>query len=158
MATSKGEHVQRGFDAGFPVGAQLGMRAGTVLGILEGIARGLEDRGVVKKPAARGAVPAGEKSAEAEAARLRLREQVLRLYQEANAALDVQAVFTGLGAGVEGETGELAEVQLGRKGDVAVVGWEKRVAVPRWEENMDALEMRESQGAKEGDMGAGERS
>ncbi|KAJ5692300.1 Protein yae1 [Penicillium macrosclerotiorum] len=158
VSTSKGEHVQRGFDAGFPVGAQLGMRAGTVLGILEGIARGLEDRGVVKKPAARGSARTDERNAEAEATRRQVREQVLRLYQEATAALDVQAVFTGIGAGVDAEAGELAETQLGKKGDVAVARWEERVAVPQWEENMEKLEMKESQVSKEGDKGVEERS
>lgn len=170
VATSKGEHVQEGFDAGFPIGARLGMRAGTIVGILEGIVRGLEDRsgsGVVKKPvSARGTANTvrGDDSQSAESAESRrnTREQVLRIYQDAIKSLDVQAVFTSLdaGAGAQGETaglgkdvnkaiaGERAETQLGRKGDAVVSRWEQRVAVPRWEENMETLETEESQGGK----------
>lgn len=155
VSTSKGEHVQRGFDAGFPVGAQLGMRAGTILGILEGITRGLEDRsvsGVVKKPAARG--PSGSaatrpdeaSSAETAESRRLLREQVLKIYLEATKALDVQSVFAGSEAGVQ--AGEPAEAQLGRKGDVVVSKWEEKITVPQWEKNMEALEMKESEGDK----------
>lgn len=181
VSASKGHHVQRGFDAGFPIGAQLGMRAGTVLGILEGITRGLEDRsvsGVVKKPTARGGTgtasprDATQSSAETDDSRRRLREQVLKVYGDAVKALDVQAVFTGFEAGTADESGgkarENAEAQLGRKGDVVVAEWEGWVAVPRWEENMEALEMKkESEGQSqsqgdgdgEGDKGAaGERS
>lgn len=151
------------------------MRAGTILGILEGITRGLEDRnvsGVVKKPAARrGAEPASPRdetrsSAETDESRRRLREQALQVYGDAVKALDVRAVFTGFETGAEGESGgkaresESAEMQLQRKGDVVVAEWEGRVAVPRWEEKMEALEMKtvgESQG--KGDKGAaGERS
>lgn len=173
---SKGEHVQEGFDGGYPVGARLGMRAGTILGIFEGIVRGLEDRsasGVVKKPAtARGT--AGTSSAPGEEmesadARRRTKEQVLRLYQDATKSLDVQAVFTGLDAGagpvqtdttaVPGEKAkskeERAETQLATKGEAALSRWEERVAVPRWEENMETLETSESQGDK---GAAGERS
>ncbi|KAJ5594368.1 uncharacterized protein N7459_000576 [Penicillium hispanicum] len=168
IATSKGAHVQDGFDAGFPVGAQLGMRAGTILGILEGITRGLEDRavsGVVKKPAGSAArQDAASSTAETTESRRRMRERVLRLYQDAAKALDVQAVFTGfeagaasmrgrgpeLGAGDEGRDAagakEKAEAQLARKGGAVVSTWEDRVSVPRWEENMEALEMRESRG------------
>ncbi|KAJ5153158.1 Protein yae1 [Penicillium canariense] len=173
VSTSKGEHVQRGFDAGFPVGAQLGMRAGTILGILEGLTRGLEDRsgsGVVKKPTrgvagSSSARPDETQSAETVAARRRTREHVLRLYQEATKALDVQSVFAGFeagagsGSGSAGNTpgaqaGEPAEAQLGRKGDAVITQWEQRVAVPQWEKNMEALEMKESQREKEGTQGA----
>lgn len=183
VSASKGQHVQRGFDAGYPVGAQVGMRAGTVLGILEGIARGLEEdrsiSSVVKKPA-RGAAGSASASHPAESgdkdsdSRQRAREQVLKVYGDAVKALDVQAVFTGFEAGAEtgsmGDDGksrrqarELAEVQLGRKGDAVVAGWEGRVAVPRWEENMDTLEMNgqdrsQSQGQGEDKGAAGERS
>ncbi|OKO97308.1 hypothetical protein PENSUB_10102 [Penicillium subrubescens] len=158
VSTSKGEHVQRGFDAGFPVGAQLGMRAGTILGILEGITRGLEDRsvsGVVKKPVARG--PSGSaatrpdeaRSAETAESRRLLREQVLKIYLEATKALDVQSVFAGSEAGASGvQAGEPAEAQLGRKGDAVVSKWEEKAAVPQWEKNMEALEMKESEGDK----------
>ena len=177
VATSKGEHVQEGFDAGFPIGARLGMRAGTIIGILEGIIRGLEDRsgsGVVKKPVSARSTAAStvrgddSQSAESAESRRNTREQVLRIYQDAIKALDVQSVFTGLdaGAGAQGETGlgedvnkakagERAETQLGRKGDAVVSRWEQRVAVPRWEENMETLETEESQGDK---GAAGERS
>jgi hypothetical protein len=155
LATSKGQHVQEGFDAGFPVGAQLGMRAGTILGILEGITRGLEDRSVVKKPA-RGTQETDEAGMESRRA---TREQVLKLYTDAVSALDVQAVFTG-GENTPGEAGETAEAQLGRKGDRVVSQWEARVAVPGWEQNMEALEMKEKTQEKEsqGEQGAGKRS
>lgn len=161
ISTSKGEHIQRGFDAGYPVGAQLGMRAGTVLGILEGITRGLEAQstsGVVKKPAARGAAGSSSvtRSAETVESRRRLREQVLKIYLEASKGLDVRPVFTGAGVGpgsgsktqsAPGEqAGKTAEAQLGRQGNVVVSTWEEKVAVSQWEKNMEALEMKESQG------------
>lgn len=101
--------------------------------------------------------------------RRRMKEQVLRLYQDAVKSLDVQAVFTGLDAGagsVQAETTavagektkskeERAETQLAAKGDAVLSRWEERVAVPRWEENMETLETSESQGDK---GAAGERS
>lgn len=173
--------MQRGFDAGFPIGAQLGMRAGTVLGVLEGIARGLEDRagsGVVKKPtaAARGSPSSssardGTRTVGTDDSRRRAREQALALYHDAVKSLDVQAVFTGFEARATSlgsaehtpgeQAGETAEAQLGRKGDGVVARWEERVAVPRWEENMEALEEKEMGGESKGpgDKGAGgERS
>lgn len=174
ISTSKGEHVQRGFDAGFPVGAQLGMRAGTILGILEGITRGLEDRsasGVVKKPGVRRAARSSSvtrsdetRSAETVESRRRLREHVLRIYLEASKALDVQSVFSGSDVGpgsgssaksaTGGQAAETAEAQLGRKGDAVVSTWEEKVAVSQWEKNMEALEMKEGQGEGKVDKGA----
>jgi hypothetical protein len=163
-ATSKGLHVQEGFDAGFPVGAQMGMRAGTILGIMEGLLRGFEERsgpGVVKKAAGRAgaAAPSTENTAEVAELRRQKREQIRSLYQAALKELDVQAVFSG-GEGatatevVPGGQGgeEKAETQLARKGDVILARWEERVGVPRWEENMEALEMKEAEnkGAGEG--------
>lgn len=147
------------------------MRAGTVLGILEGITRGLEDRGVsgvVKKPAARGGAGSASRrdetrsssSAAADDSRRRLREQVLKVYGDAVKALDVQAVFTGFEAGTGGECGgevrETAEAQLRQKGDVVVAEWEGRVTVPRWEENMEALEMKRESGSERQCQGKGE--
>lgn len=169
VSTSKGEHVQEGFDAGFPVGAQLGMRAGTILGILEGITRGLEERsgsGVVKKSprgTSAGSTETETRTAGAEDSRRELRDRITKLYQEATKALDVQSVFTGFeaGPGPDPENAghraeEMAETQLGRKGDAVVSGWEERVAVPRWEENMEALEEKD---VSKGDKGvASERS
>ncbi|KAL5361268.1 hypothetical protein BJX96DRAFT_82848 [Aspergillus floccosus] len=153
ISASKGEHVQAGFDAGFPVGAQLGMRAGTVLGILEGVLRGYESRAssVVKKPArttaTAGETAKSEKEADTEA-RTAKRAEILKLYQQALKDLDVQAVFAGL----QGAEGEKPEAQLERKGDVAVSGWEKRVMVAHWEENMDVLEAKDDgEGAAEGE-------
>jgi hypothetical protein len=78
---------------------------------------------------------------------------VLKLYTQAVSALDVQSVFTGE---ENNEAGEMAETTLGRKGDKVVSKWEDRVAVPRWEENMEALEMKEKGASQE--QGAGERS
>ncbi|KAJ5154639.1 uncharacterized protein N7500_010078 [Penicillium coprophilum] len=167
-SASKGAHVQEGFDAGFPVGAQLGMRAGTVLGIMEGLLRGLEERsgpGAVKKPAVRAghldtASGSGstktDDSGKIEIAELRRqkREQIRVLYEAALKELDVQAVFAGAdGAGAEVEPKaegeeEKAETQLRRKGDVVISKWEGRVDVPRWEENMEALEMKETKEGK----------
>lgn len=170
VSTSKGEHVQEGFDAGFPVGAQLGMRAGTILGILEGIARGLEERsvgGVVKKPARGSSTSAGSTEARqvgTDDSRRELKERITKIYADATKALDVQSVFTGFeaGPGPDPENAgqraeEMAEVQLGRKGDSIVSAWEKRVAVPRWEENMEALEEKEKEkvnDVSQGDKGA----
>ncbi|KGO77384.1 Essential protein Yae1, N-terminal [Penicillium italicum] len=172
-SASKGAHVQEGFDGGFPVGAQLGMRAGTVLGIMEGLLRGFEERsgpGVVKKPVVRAGLSAAavsstgtDDSGNTDIAELRRqkREQIRVLYEAAVKELDVQAVFAGAGAdggaaevaprAEDGEE-ERAETQLGRKGDVVVARWEGRVDVPSWEENMEALEMKE----KEKDESKGE--
>ncbi|PLB52567.1 hypothetical protein P170DRAFT_453898 [Aspergillus steynii IBT 23096] len=155
ISTSKGEHVQEGFDAGFPVGAQLGMRAGTVLGILEGVMRGYESRAasaVVKKQPGRagGAGPApsaGAKKGEEqgreldEEARRARRDEMVKLYQRAVKALSVQGVFGTLEEGGEGK--ESAETQLAGKGDGVVSKWEDRVRVAHWEENMDVLQMKE---------------
>lgn len=169
VSVSKGEHVQEGFDAGFPIGAQLGMRAGTILGILEGLTRGLEERsggGVVKKPA-RGSPSTGSSETRGdgttEESRRQLKERITKIYEEATKALDVQSVFTGFeaGPGPDPENAgqraeEMAETQLGRKGDSVVSAWEERVAVPRWEVNMEALEEKE---VSQGDKGeASERS
>jgi hypothetical protein len=91
------------------------------------------------------------------------REQVRSLYQAALKELDVQAVFAGAGSegaaapempaevvpGSKSKEGESAEAQLARKGDVVISKWEGRVAVHRWEENMEALEMKEKENEKE---------
>lgn len=147
ITTSKGQHVQDGFDAGFPVGGQLGIRAGTVLGILEGVLRGYESKAtsaVVKKQGpsgSRGGKGSGKTESEEDVALRRdQRERVLRVYQRALKELEVQTVF-----GVLEETGdsEKAEEMLARKGDVVVAGWEDRVKVAHWEENMEALELKE---------------
>ncbi|KAJ5772259.1 hypothetical protein N7520_002788 [Penicillium odoratum] len=170
VSVSKGERVQDGFDGGFPVGAQLGMRAGTILGILEGISRGLEERATgVKKPAARGSAGTSSVDSEGAEARREISERVRRIYGEAMKALDVQAVFTGFETGASArvdtasgevqrqDAGEKPEVHLRRKGDPVISRWEERLAVPAWEENMDALEMKEDvqeQGQGQGDKGA----
>ncbi|PTU21823.1 hypothetical protein P175DRAFT_0477415 [Aspergillus ochraceoroseus IBT 24754] len=162
ISTSKGEHVQRGFDAGFPIGAQLGMRAGTVLGILEGVLRGYESRagsGVVKKQRAGGSSMQEETPAELERRRV-TREAILTVYREAGKELkNVQAVFAGLEehhhhhppTGEEEEEEEKPETQLARKGEAVVSKWEERVRVGHWEENMDLLEMKSEGGAADAD-------
>ncbi|CAI7611700.1 unnamed protein product [Penicillium viridicatum] len=164
-SASKGAHVQEGFDGGFPVGAQLGMRAGTVLGIMEGLLRGFEERsgpGVVRKPVVRAGQSAastgkdGGDNTEVGELRKQKREQLRTLYEAAVKELDVQAVFAGADGGAaevapraeDGEE-ERAEKQLGRKGDVVISKWEGRVDVPRWEENMEALEMKEKEKEEE---------
>lgn len=173
-SASKGAHVQEGFDGGFPVGAQLGMRAGTVLGIMEGLLRGFEERrgpGVVKKPVVRTGHAAaagttgtdGGGNTESGELRKQKREQLRVLYEAAVKELDVQAVFAGADGGAaevapraeDGEE-ERAEKQLGRKGDVVISKWEGRVDVPRWEENMEALEMKEKEKVEEESKGKGE--
>ncbi|KUM63114.1 hypothetical protein ACN42_g3983 [Penicillium freii] len=170
-SASKGAHVQEGFDGGFPVGAQLGMRAGTVLGIMEGLLRGFEERsgpGVVRKPVVRAghsAVSTGTDGGNTEIGELRKqkREQLRTLYEAAVKELDVQAVFAGADGGAaevapraeDGEE-ERAEKQLGRKGDVVISKWEGRVDVPRWEENMEALEMKEKEKEESKSKGKGE--
>jgi hypothetical protein len=83
---------------------------------------------------------------------------------EASKALDVQSVFArsdaGAGSGSSaqsapgGQAGETAEAQLGRKGNAVVSTWEEKVAVPQWEKNMEALEMKEGQGEGKVDKGA----
>jgi glucan-binding YG repeat protein len=125
----------------------MGMRAGTILGIMEGLLRGFEERGpgAVKKRTA--TTPTETELAE----RKRKADQVRSLYQDAVKELDVQAVFAGgqkettraevvpAGQGVE----EKAETQLARKGEDVLAKWEGRAVVPRWEENMEALEMKD---------------
>ena len=151
VSASKTEHVQSGFDAGFPVGAQLGMRAGTILGILEGVIRGYESRAssaVVKKPGAmRGAGGGGASSSssteneEAVKSRMEKREKILKLYQAAIKELDVRTVFAGL----DGTSEELKpEERLRGLGNKAISTWEEKVNVARWEEIMDALEMKDT--------------
>ncbi|KAJ5555030.1 hypothetical protein N7535_007473 [Penicillium sp. DV-2018c] len=143
-AASKGAHVQDGFDAGFPVGAQMGMRAGTVLGIMEGLLRGFEERsgpGVVKKPGVRGASDStGDKKDGVDEVRREKREQIRTLYAAALKELDVRAVFAETGS-ADGEGDEKAERQLARRGEGALAKWEGMVEVPRWEENMEELEL-----------------
>ncbi|CAI7673235.1 unnamed protein product [Penicillium bialowiezense] len=155
-SSSKGLHVQEGFDAGFPVGAQMGMRAER------------SGPGVVKKPVRGTAAAASSKNTETndeEIAELRRqkREQIRTLYQAALKELDVQAVFSGgekegatevVPAG-QGE--ETAETQLAMKGDPVISKWEATAAVPRWEENMEALEMKEKEKEQEqGNKGEGQ--
>ncbi|KKK14959.1 hypothetical protein ARAM_002607 [Aspergillus rambellii] len=145
ISTSKGEHVQRGFDAGFPIGAQLGMRAGTVLGILEGVLRGYESRagsGVVKKQRAGGSSMQEETPAELERRRV-TREAILTVYREAGKELKNEEE--------EEEEEEKPETQLARKGEAVVSKWEERVRVGHWEENMDLLEMKSEGGAADAD-------
>ena len=150
ISASKGEHVQNGFDAGFPVGGQLGMRAGTVLGILEGVLRGYESRAVVKKQlpaAARGqssdaGAGAARESEEQMGLRRNQRERVFKIHQRALKELEVQSVF-----GVMEDNGdeEKPEAQLARKGDKVISKLEDRLRVAHWEENMEALEMKEKE-------------
>ncbi|GKZ35976.1 essential protein Yae1, N terminal [Aspergillus brasiliensis] len=150
ISASKTAHVQSGFDAGFPIGAQLGMRAGTILGILEGVLRGYDDsqKAVVKK------LPAGRRGASAtntntntstisDEERSAKRAEILALYQQAMKELDVRKVFEGISEREISE-GEKAEIRLGRQGEGVVGKWEEKVRVPKWEENMDALELKDT--------------
>ncbi|GKZ17235.1 essential protein Yae1, N terminal [Aspergillus brasiliensis] len=150
ISASKTAHVQSGFDAGFPIGAQLGMRAGTILGILEGVLRGYDDsqKAVVKKlPAGRRGVNNNSTSSTAATTiseeRNAKRAEILALYQQAVKELDVRKVFEGISEREISE-GEKAEVRLGRQGEGVVGKWEEKVSVPRWEENMDALELKDT--------------
>ncbi|RAL02806.1 Yae1 family protein [Aspergillus ibericus CBS 121593] len=156
IEASKSTHVQSGFDAGFPVGAQLGMRAGTILGILEGVLRGYESRGVIKKSLPgrkstststctgdKAGTGKGDTSEESRSAK---RAELLALYQRAVAELDVRKVFEGIKEGELSSKEEKAEERLRRQGEGVIGGWEGRVGVPRWEENMEALEMKDAEG------------
>ncbi|RMJ21794.1 essential protein Yae1, partial [Aspergillus sp. HF37] len=161
-----------GFDAGFPVGAQLGMRAGTVLGILEGLVRGFEGdaaAGVVKKRRPQqvqrrdgGDHDSGnDGNGDGGEGRREKKERILKTYRAAVKELQVEAVFAGLdgealsgqgqGQGHDQEK-KKPQGELARKGDAAIAGWEGRVSVARWEENMDALETRDKDG--HGDVGS----
>lgn len=166
ISTSKGTHVQEGFDAGFPVGAQLGMRAGTVLGVLEGLVRGFEggSKGVVRKQPLRragdrikdrdGEGERGGEGDDGEDVRRRekeKRERILQVYRDAIKELDVRGVFSGLDgdaivASQREEGGMKPQGQLQRKGEEVISRWEGRVSVSRWEENMEALEVRDGGG------------
>ncbi|OJJ75551.1 hypothetical protein ASPBRDRAFT_37850 [Aspergillus brasiliensis CBS 101740] len=156
ISASKTAHVQSGFDAGFPIGAQLGMRTGTILGILEGVLRGYDDsqKAVVKKlPAGRRGVNNNSTSSTAattisEEDRQAKRAEILALYQQAVKELDVRKVFEGISEREISE-GEKAEVRLGRQGEGVVGKWEEKVRVPRWEENMDALELKDTTDGRE---------
>ncbi|GLB04163.1 essential protein Yae1, N terminal [Aspergillus tubingensis] len=160
ISASKTSHVQSGFDAGFPIGAQLGMRAGTILGILEGVLRGYDEsqKAVVKKlPSAGGRKGATSTNGAATATstpttitdeeRQAKRAEILALYQQAVKELDVRKVFEGISE-KEMSEGEKAEIRLGRQGEGAIGKWEEKVRVPRWEENMDALEMKDTTAAE----------
>jgi hypothetical protein len=170
ISASKGTHIQDGFDAGFPVGAQLGMRAGTVLGILEGLVRGFEGdaaAGVVKKrrPQQMQRRDGGDGDDRGDGGgegRKEKRERILKTYRAAVKELQVEAVFAGLdgealsgqGQGPGQEKKKKPQEELARKGDAALAGWEERVSVARWEENMDTLETREKDGHGHGDVGS----
>ncbi|RAH84775.1 hypothetical protein BO86DRAFT_356471 [Aspergillus japonicus CBS 114.51] len=161
LAASKSTQVQSGFDAGFPVGAQLGMRVGTILGILEGAIRGLEapSRKGVRKVGAGGSATT-KKGAGApgrdETPREKKRAELLGLYRRAVRELDIRKVFEGVGGSADelaGDGGELAEgigkqqempeTRLARQAEAVVAAWERRVQVALWEENMEALELKE---------------
>ncbi|OKL62810.1 hypothetical protein UA08_01873 [Talaromyces atroroseus] len=171
IASSKAEHVQRGFDGGYPVGAQFGLRVGTILGILEGVVGGLESTssgtGPIKKKtmaAKRSSLrdgtykdglgpDKGEESQEAQIHRQRI-ERIRQLYKNALKELDVEALFGGLKA-EDQEGGEIQgpdftdesrpENRLRHKADPAVARWEKLVDVTKWEESMEAIESMEDQ-------------
>ncbi|RAH42364.1 Yae1 family protein [Aspergillus brunneoviolaceus CBS 621.78] len=162
LAAAKSTQVQSGFDAGFPVGAQLGMRVGTILGILEGAIRGLEEparKGVRKAGEGGGATPTATASATTtatatataeETPRERKRAELLGLYRRAVRELDIRKVFGGVvsaedlpGQAGTGKQTELPETKLARKAEEVISAWERRVQVALWEENMDALELKE---------------
>lgn len=145
IAFAKSQHIQHGFDAGFPVGAQFGLRVGTVLGILEGVLKGLETRpssGPVKKKRTSETKAVVESEADREAREKRI-EKVRQLYQTAVKELSVESVFGNVTAKEGGTEKEKPETQLARKAEAVVSKWEKRVAVPKWEENMESLEEEE---------------
>ncbi|RAK74030.1 Yae1 family protein [Aspergillus fijiensis CBS 313.89] len=163
LAAAKSTQVQSGFDAGFPVGAQLGMRVGTILGILEGAIRGLEEpaRKGVRKDSPLQAGEGGGATATATATataeetppRERKRAELLGLYRRAVRELDIRKVFGGVVSAEElpgqagtGKQTELPETKLARKAEEVISAWERRVQVALWEENMDALELKELSG------------
>lgn len=127
------------------MGAQFGLRVGTVLGILEGVLKGLETRpssGPVKKKRTSETKAVVESEADREAREKRI-EKVRQLYQTAVKELSVESVFGNVTAKEGGTEKEKPETQLARKAEAVVSKWEKRVAVPKWEENMESLEEEE---------------
>lgn len=153
IATSKSEHVQRGFDAGYPVGAQSGLRAGTILGILEGLIGGLESvsskAGPVKKRSA-GNDQGGETDKTVGQEHKQKIERLKELYKHALKDLDVEALFGGMKAeDTDGSDKETAvdyteelkpENRLREIAEPVFVKWEKLVNVTKWEESMEAIE------------------
>lgn len=154
IATSKSEHVQRGFDAGYPVGAQFGLRVGTILGIFEGLVGGLESTSSKAGPVKKRAV--GNKQVEEEHDESATKERVQRidrlkeLYKHALKDLDVEGLFGGLkaedtdGADKEEFTEESKpENRLRENAEPVVAKWEKSVNVTKWEESMEEVESME---------------
>ncbi|RAL12198.1 Yae1 family protein [Aspergillus homomorphus CBS 101889] len=92
-----------------------------------------------------------------ESTREKKRAELLGLYRQAVRELDVRKVFEGVSADIdEGQNQdttsvggdqqkakELPETKLARKAEEVVLAWEQRVRVALWEENMDALELKE---------------
>lgn len=162
IATSKSEHVQRGFDAGYPVGAQFGLRVGTILGILEGLVGGLESTSSKAGPVKKRSV--GNKQAEDadEGAGKEQREKIERLkelYKHALEGLDVEALFGRLkaedtdgadkGTAEDFTEGSKPENRLREKAEPVVAKWEKLVNVTKWEENLEAVESMEDMAVEE---------
>lgn len=144
------------------------MRAGTVLGILEGLVRGFEGdaaAGVVKKRRPQQMQRRDDDRGNGDdggEGRKEKRERILKTYRAAVKELQVEAVFAGLdgealsGQGQSqgpGQEKKKPQEELAGKGDAALAGWEERVSVARWEENMDSLETREKKDGH-GDVGS----
>ncbi|KAF3396927.1 putative protein yae1 [Talaromyces pinophilus] len=162
IATSKSEHVQRGFDAGYPVGAQFGLRVGTILGILEGLVGGLDSTASKAGPVKKRSV--GNKQAEdanegTGKEQTQKTEKLKELYKHALKDLDVEALFGGLKAqdtdGADKETAEefteelKPENRLREKAEPVVAKWEKIVNITKWEESMEAVESMEDMAVEE---------
>lgn len=163
IATSKSEHVQRGFDAGYPVGAQFGLRVGTILGILEGLVGGLESTSSKAGPVKKRAVGTKQVEEDQDKGETKLRiikiERLKELYRHALKDLDVEALFGGLKAedtnGADKETAEefteesKPENRLREKAEPVVARWEKSVNVTKWEESMEEVENMEDMTVEE---------
>lgn len=131
---------------------------GILDGLIHGYSGGRRNGGVVKKPntyvrrkneRAKKETTNYDDDDDCDASK----EYVLRMYRAAMKEFAVENIFSqaqtsfSVGEGGGGEDNEQkatekekAEHLLMRRGNAVVSKWEARVMVPKWEENMDALE------------------
>ncbi|OJJ99959.1 hypothetical protein ASPACDRAFT_60772 [Aspergillus aculeatus ATCC 16872] len=146
---------------GPPVAKDKGVAA-TVIGFEdfpagEGVGVGGGGGGGATVTATASATTTTEATAE-ETPREKKRAELLGLYRRAVRELDIRKVFEGVvsadelpGQGGDFTSGtgaqpDLPETKLARKAEEVISGWERRVQVALWEENMDALELKELSG------------
>ena len=148
---SKTKNVQKGFDQGFPVGAQLGLRAGTILGILEGLTKGLEAKNtsgrVIKKGlfATKDTVTSDNAN---KGRQMKTLEMVRQLHYDASQELKIELLFGSTSTNQTGDdtTQEVQkpELVLHKRAETVLSRWEKKLAVPEWEECMAMIEDEEA--------------